>query len=144
MGRVGFVEGAGTSNSPREYSFVDNNLRGGAYSYRLKQIDRDGKFEYSKSVQVEIAMPRELTLSQNYPNPFNPSTVISYQLPVSSFVTLKVYDVLGREVATLVNEVKEAGNYSVQFDGSKFSSGIYFSRLEFNGKQLMKKLLMVK
>ncbi len=101
----------------------------------------------SKPMSVGDAQPQiaaSYELFQNFPNPFNPTTVISYQLPVSSFVTLKVYDVLGREVATLVNEVKEAGNYSVQFDGSKFSSGIYFSRLEFNGKQLMKKLLMVK
>jgi hypothetical protein len=133
--KVGFVDGAGTTNAPKEYSFSDNNLASGKYSYRLKQIDRDGKFEYSKSVEVAIGgtAPAAFGLSQNYPNPFNPTTVISYQLPVNSQVTLKVYDVLGNEVATLVNGEMKAGSYSVPFNTTgthSLPSGVYFYRLE--------------
>jgi hypothetical protein len=124
--KVGFVEGSGTSNAPKSYSFCDKNISSGKYSYRLKQIDRDGKFEYSKEVEVTAAgAPNAFALSQNYPNPFNPTTVISYQLSMNSNVTLKVYDMLGREVASLVNELKRAGTHSVSFDASKLSSGLY-------------------
>ena len=85
-----------------------------------------------------------LMLSQNYPNPFNPTTVISYQLPVSNHVSLKVYDVLGREVVTLVNEVKEAGNYEVKFDASKLSSGIYFYSIKSGEYRAVKKMSLIK
>ncbi len=87
---------------------------------------------------------KELSLSQNYPNPFNPSTVISWQLPVSSFVTLKVYDILGREAATLVNEEKPAGNYEVEFNGADLSTGIYFYQLQANDYIEIKKMILVK
>ncbi|MEW5798840.1 MAG: T9SS type A sorting domain-containing protein, partial [Bacteroidota bacterium] len=143
--KAGFVEGNGTTNAPKEYSFTDSKLNAGKYSYRLKQIDRDGKFEYSQSVEVTIAnVPKEFALEQNYPNPFNPSTMINYQLPMTNHVTLKVYDAIGREVATLVNEVKEAGSYTVQFDGTKLSSGIYFARLQSGEKSQVKKLMLMK
>ncbi len=89
-------------------------------------------------------LPNNFQLMQNYPNPFNPTTTISYQLSANSYTTLKVYDVVGREIATLVNEVKEVGTYSVQFDGSRLSSGMYFARLEWNGKQQLKKMVLVK
>jgi hypothetical protein len=89
-------------------------------------------------------VPTQFALQQNYPNPFNPTTTISYQLPVSSYVTLKVYDLLGREVATLVNEKKKAGNYSLQWDASGLSSGIYFYRLEANEKREIKKMVLMK
>ena len=149
-GRIGFVEGAGNSNSSRKYSFVDYNSRAGTYSYRLKQIDRDGKFEYSKTVQAEISLPHTLTLSQNYPNPFNPSTTIEFTLPDDGRVSLKVFDVLGKVVATLVDvELKADAVHRATFDASNVSSGIYFFRLEYsasggNAKQLMKKLLVMK
>lgn len=142
--KIGFVEGNGTTNSPKSYSFVDKSASG-KISYRLKQIDRDGKFEYSKTVEVtSSATPKEFALTQNYPNPFNPTTVISYQLPVSDYVSLKVFDMLGREVAVLVNEVKEAGTYTARFDGSTLSSGIYFAKLTSAGKTQMIKLLLMK
>jgi uncharacterized delta-60 repeat protein len=143
--KAGFVEGNGTTNGAKQYSFTDKNLSAGEYLYRLKQIDRDGKFTYSQAVEVSIAnTPKDFTLEQNYPNPFNPSTVIGYQLPVSSHITLKVYDAIGREVAALVNEVKEAGSYSVTFDASKLSSGIYFARLQSGDKVQLKKLILIK
>ncbi|MDP1676771.1 MAG: YCF48-related protein [Bacteroidota bacterium] len=144
-GKVGFVEGNGTTNAPKEYSFSDKNITAGKYSYRLKQIDRDGKFEYSSAVEVKVVgEANTYEVSQNYPNPFNPNTVISYQLPVTSAVTLTVFDAIGREVATLVSEVKEAGTYSATFDGSKLSSGIYFYTLRAGNFTATKKLTLMK
>ena len=142
--KIGFVEGNGTTNAPKSYSFVDKSASGKT-SYRLKQIDRDGKFEYSQTVEVTaLSAPKEFGLEQNYPNPFNPTTAISFQLSENGFTSLKVYDAIGREVATLVSEVKEAGYYSVQFDGAKLSSGIYFAKLTSSGKTQMRKLLLLK
>ncbi len=89
-------------------------------------------------------VPTKYYLSQNYPNPFNPSTLIKYQLPVSDNVTLKVYDVLGNEITTLVNEFKPAGSYSISFDASKLSSGIYFYRLQAGNYVETKKMLLLK
>jgi len=83
-------------------------------------------------------------LQQNYPNPFNPSTTINFAIPASGLTTLKVYDAIGREVATLVNEVKDAGYHSAVFNGEKLSSGIYFAKLQNNGKQVLKKMMLLK
>jgi len=137
--KVGFVSGAGSSNAPRNYSYTDNNLSPGRYTYRLKQVDNNGAFSYHGSVEVVIGLaPQAFALFQNYPNPFNPSTVISYQLAVNSQVTLKVYDVLGKEVATLVNGRQEGGSYTVPFNTNEgtlgLSSGVYFYRLEAHQK----------
>ncbi|MDP1678067.1 MAG: T9SS type A sorting domain-containing protein [Bacteroidota bacterium] len=142
--KIGFVEGNGTTNSPKAYSFVDQSAQGKT-AYRLKQIDRDGKFEYSQEIEVVISqIPQMFSLMQNYPNPFNPVTMINYQLPINSLATLKVYDALGREAATLVNETKEAGTYSAKFDGSKLSSGIYFYTLQAGNFIATKKLTLMK
>jgi hypothetical protein len=147
--KVGFVAGAGTSNSPRNYSYTDSKLTSGSYSYRLKQIDNNGAFRYGSTVEVAISSaPAAFALSQNYPNPFNPSTVISYQLAVNSQVTLKVYNMLGQEVATLVNGPQEAGVYTVSFNTSKgilgLSSGVYVYRLEAGTFISTKKLVLMK
>ena len=146
--KIGFVNGSGNSNSPKEYSFTDKNLNTGNYSYRLKQIDNDGKFEYSNSVFVEINnQPQEFALYQNYPNPFNPSTRIQYQVSSIAHVTLKVYDVLGNEISTLVNEEQPAGSYEVEFDASSgiqnLASGIYFYQLKAGGFNVSKKMLLL-
>jgi len=139
--KVGFVNGHGNSNSSKQYSFTDNlldlnlNLN---LNYRLKQIDIDGNFEYSDVVEVKVETPTQFKLAQNYPNPFNPETKIRYSIPLvethssaaAQNVFLKVYDVLGNEVATLVNEEKPAGVYEVNFDASKLSSGIYLYKLQ--------------
>jgi len=142
--KIGFVPGHGTTTETQHYSFTDNDVKPGKYQYKLKQIDYDGTFEYSQIVEVEIPFVNEFSLSQNYPNPFNPSTVISYRLPVIGFVTLKVYDILGREVATLVNEEKPAGEYEVEFDGSNLPSGVYLYRLTAGEFRDTKKLLLLK
>jgi len=143
--KAGFVVGNGTTNAPKEYSFTDINRFPGKYWYRLKQIDRDGTFENSRYIEVIVgSMPTVFALEQNYPNPFNPSTIINYQLPVQSFVTLRVYDAIGRVVATLVHEEKEAGYYTVQFNASMLSSGIYIAQIQSNAKQLLRKMLFLK
>jgi hypothetical protein len=141
---VGFVEGKGTSNAPSEYSYQDTKVGVGKYEYRLKQIDNSGAFKYTGSVEVEISAPKEYALHQNYPNPFNPVTKISYEIPVKSQVTLKVYDMLGREVAKLYEGEREAGRYEAEFNGMRFSSGVYFYKLEAGSYTAVKKLLLVK
>ncbi len=145
--KIGFVEGHGNSNSPNEYSFADDNPPSGEIQYRLKQIDTDGSYEYSDVVSVETRIPNDYELKQNFPNPFNPTTKIVYKLPVDGFVTMKVYNVLGREVASLVNENKEAGTHTIIFDvsntGGGLSSGIFF--LSLNSKNytgLIKMILL--
>ncbi len=125
---LGFVKGNGTTSDAQSYSFIDRTASGNV-SYRLKQIDFDGQFEILPIVEVDAGLPRNFELGQNYPNPFNPTTVISYQLPVPSEVSLKVYDLLGREVATLVNQRQEAGRYQALFNAARLSSGVYFYRL---------------
>ena len=89
-------------------------------------------------------IPAEYNLSQNYPNPFNPETIINYQLTMNNYVTIKVYDILGREVATLVNEEKPAGKYSLNFDASKLSSGIYFYRIKAGSFTQTRKMILLR
>ncbi|MBK7379858.1 MAG: T9SS type A sorting domain-containing protein [Ignavibacteriales bacterium] len=141
--KIGFVNGNGNSNSPKSYSFIDNNVSAGSYLYRLKQIDNDGQFEYSKTVEVSFIKPDAFALEQNYPNPFNPTTKIKYTIPSATLrwqshrhaqgdilVSLKVFDVLGNEVAALVNETQQPGTYEVKFNADKLSSGVYYYRLQ--------------
>jgi hypothetical protein len=144
--KIGFVNGHGNSNSRKNYSFEDKNPQAGKVEYRLKQIDTDGKFEYSAVVEVTVEAPADFSLNQNYPNPFNPTTIINYELPINSHVTLKVYDVLGKEVATLVNTTQKAGRYSMNFSTSQYgmSSGIYFYRLYAGNYTEMKKMVVLK
>ena len=143
---VGFVQGSGTSTSPREYSFLDRNLPPGRYAYRIKQIDLDGSFTYSLSTEVEIgAAPKLFTLSPNYPNPFNPSTNIEFTLPENGFVSLKVYNMLGQEVARLFEGEAIAGKiYQRSFEASSLPTGVYVSRLTFGNQNLMQKMILAK
>ncbi len=146
---IGFVEGHGTSNSPKEYSFTDENPPSGKIQYRLKQIDIDGNFEYSEIVEIQTIAPSKFELFQNYPNPFNPTTTINYAVPSvetrhALSLQLIVYDILGRKVATLVNKKQSPGNYSVQFDASKLGSGIYFYRLSAGDFIATKKMILIK
>lgn len=124
---IGFVNGNGNSTETKYYSFSDNSVPAGNYFYRLKQLDYSGSFEYSSEIQVTILeMLSDFALNQNYPNPFNPSTRISFSIPENTFVTLKVFDVLGNEVETLINRELSSGSYEIEFTSKKASSGIYF------------------
>jgi hypothetical protein len=142
--KVGFVQGSGTSTSPKEYSFIDENLRSGRYAYRIKQINLDGSFAYTDALEVAIGVPTEFSLSQNYPNPFNPTTTIEYDLPQEVKVDLIVYDNLGQEVKTLADAVQPAGYYKVVFDAKGLSSGMYYYRIRAGDFVKVKKLLFIK
>ena len=142
---IGFVAGNGNSNSIKQYSFTDKNLVGGTiFQYRLKQIDNDGTFEYSDVVTVTVGIPVLFALSQNYPNPFNPNTTIYYSVPGKALVIIDIYDVLGNEVATLINEEKREGRYEVMFNANGFSSGIYYYRMRANDFIDVKKMILLK
>jgi hypothetical protein len=141
---IGFVNGNGTTTETKSYFYKDENLSAGKYQYRLKQIDFDGTFEYSNTIEVEITPPAKFSLEQNYPNPFNPTTRISWQSPVSGWQPLKVFDVLGNEVAILVNEYKPAGKYEVEFNASKLSSGVYYYQLKTGEFSQTKKMTYLK
>ena len=142
--KIGFVNGSGNSNSPKDYSFSDKSVTSGKYSYRLKQIDTDGKYEYSKEVEVDMDLPKNYVLGQNYPNPFNPTTKINYTLPVESNVQLQIFTIAGELVKTLVNEKQSAGSYSIDFEASKFASGMYIYKLIANDFIQIKKMLLIK
>ena len=155
--KVGFVAGSGVENAGQNYTFTDTTTLPAVdtVSYRLKQIDNDGAYEYSKTVEVVInnstvtgidedGVPTEFGLSQNYPNPFNPTTTISYRVPESSNVTLKVYDMLGREVATLVNENKSAGYYTINLNASNLASGMYIYSMTAGEFVQTKKMVLLK
>ena len=150
--RIGFVPGNGTTTQPHTYIFSYEQNVSGSYLYRLKQIDFDGTFMFSQVVEVEVPVPEEIKLEQNYPNPFNPSTKIKFTIPSviatplerrkqSQFISLKVYDVLGNEIATLVDEEKPAGSYEVEFnihsdEGQNIPSGVYFYQLIIRGSEI--------
>jgi hypothetical protein len=141
---IGSVRGHGTTTSPNNYNYVDKLVDPGKYFYRLKQIDFGGKYEYSQTVEINWSPFTTYKLEQNFPNPFNPSTVISWQSPVSSWQTLKVYDVLGNEVASLVDEYRSAGNYEVEFKASNLASGIYFYQLKVGEFISVKKMVLIR
>ena len=141
---IGFVSGFGTTTEPKSYSYTDNDIKSGAYLYRLKQTDFDGSFQYSNIVEVDFNAPSEFALSQNYPNPFNPTTQIEYIIPSDGFVSLKVYNTLGQQVADLVDGFMKAGNHQVTFDGSKISSGVYYYRIDADNSILIKKMMLIK
>jgi len=145
---IGFVNGNGTTASNSNYLFVDSyrdNNYSGKVVYRLKQLDFNGEFTFSNEIEVDADFTaREFSLSQNYPNPFNPSTVINYSVPVKTGVVLKVFDNLGREVATLVDEVKEVGKYDIEFNASKLASGVYYYKLQAGNFVSTKKFVLMK
>ncbi len=143
--QVGFVRGNGTTTEAQSYTFVDRStFNAEKVYYRLKQVDFDGQFEYSPVVEVNVSLPTKFALMQNYPNPFNPTTNIAYELPTTAKVVLKVYDVLGREVVTLINQEQAAGRYVQPFNASALSSGMYFYRLQAGNFVETKKMMLVK
>ena len=152
--KIGFIQGFGTTIETKSYSFIEENITPGTYRYRLKQIDYDGTFTYSEEIEVEVDLtPKEFALYQNYPNPFNPTTKIKFEIPSvivsgekqSQLVTLKVYDVLGNEVTTLVDEDKQPGIYEVEFSAKGGSaSGIYLYQLKTGAFVQTKKMILAK
>jgi hypothetical protein len=141
---IGFVEGYGTTSEEKSYTYVDRTVTPGSYTYRLKQIDFNGQFEYSPEVELEVTPPAVFGLDQNYPNPFNPTTNIKFSLAEAGFVKLAVYNSLGEEVAVLVNNTIEAGFHNVNFDAANLPSGTYVYRLEAPGFIEAKKMLLMK
>jgi hypothetical protein len=142
--RIGFVAGNGNSNSPKHYSFTDDNpVNGSKFNYRLKQIDTDGNYEFSNVIDAEI-IPADYFLYQNYPNPFNPVTKITYQISKESKVVINVYDILGSEVVSLVNDIKEPGYYDVEFKSTNLPSGTYIYRMTAGDFVEVKKMILMK
>jgi photosystem II stability/assembly factor-like uncharacterized protein len=144
-----FIKGDGTTTEQKSYSYTDKGLKEGDYTYRLKQIDFDASFHYSNEVNVSVNQPAEFSLSQNYPNPFNPSTTINFSLAQKASVKLVVYDILGKEVRTLVNSNEAAGTYQVQWNGlnnngQSVSTGIYIYRITAGDFVQQKKLMFMK
>ena len=141
---VGFVPGFGTTTEPKSYTFNDQNLRAGKYKYRLKQIDFDGTFIYYDEVEVDINTPATFRLDQNYPNPFNPSTNIIYSIPAAGNVKLSVYNLVGEEVAVLVNGYSEVGQFNVTFDALNLPSGIYLYKLQSTNSVQTRKMTLLR
>ncbi len=142
---IGFVNGNGTTTEPQTYSYKDENLSAGKYQYRLKQIDFDGTFEYSKTIEVEINSPTKFSLEQNFPNPFNPNTNIQYAISSKQFVSLKVFNTLGQEVEKLVNEYQEAGTHSkLYIVNSTLPSGVYLYQLKAGEFVHTRKMILLK
>jgi hypothetical protein len=144
--RIGFIEGKGTTTEKQEYTFIDAGVSGkGKFYYRLKQIDHDGTETYFDAIEVDYAaIPRVFSLSQNYPNPFNPMTTIEFGIPKESKVSLKIYDALGSEVETIVNEKMEPGYYKYQWNASRLASGVYFYRITAGNFVSTKKLILLR
>jgi len=147
--KIGFVAGSGNSNSPKEYSFADNPSGGTSFSYRLKQIDVGGSFQYYDPVTVNLSLSSKPKLLQNSPNPFNPSTTIKFYTPTTSDVTIKIYDMLGREVTTLINQQTTAGYHIIYWNGKdsrgeNVASGVYLYRLTAGGFSETKKMNLLK
>ena len=144
--KLDFIQGHGTTLSAQAYSYIDKSVGFGKYLYQLKQIDLDGTSKTYPEMEVLVGVePDKFFLAQNYPNPFNPSTVIEFVVPTSGFATMKVYNVLGQEVATLFEGKAEGGKInSAQFNASNLPSGLYFYALRSAGKSDTKRMLLVK
>lgn len=142
---IGFIDGKGTATETNYYKFADVNPGNNENHYRLKQVDFNGTFTYSKIITVYFKnTPLAFTLYQNYPNPFNPSTIIKFDLPKSSLVSLTIYDILGRKMKTIVDERKDAGSYLINVDLSDLSSGVYFYHLHTDNFNATKKMLLLR
>jgi hypothetical protein len=143
--KIGFVNGNGTTTEIHKYSFSDKDVPSGTYNYRIKQIDYDGTFEYFELEQlISITPPDKFTLLQNYPNPFNPSTTIKFVIHKKSNVTITIFNSIGEDVLTLVNEEKVAGSYEVNFNAAGFTSGIYYYKLQTDDFVQTKKMILMK
>jgi hypothetical protein len=140
---IGYVAGSGTTTESRCYTFTDNKLVSGTYTYRLKQVDFGGTFKYSDIIEVEVA-PSIFSLKQNYPNPFNVTTIIRFSIPKETQVNLSLYNILGEQVKELKNEFMKPGYFEVEFDASTVASGVYFYQLKAGDFVQTKKMILLK
>ncbi len=146
---LAFVKGKGSTTAQTNYTYLDKSVLYGKYFYRLKQVDFDGSITYSKIIDVDLGLPKEYSLEQNYPNPFNPSTTIRFALPVTSNVSIKLYNALGQEVTNILNATLEAGVHETIFNAVRLSSGVYFYMINargFNGSTFTstKRMILIK
>ncbi len=143
---LGFIERHGTSSISHSYSYIDRDVQPGTYSYRLKQVDRSGSYKYSEEIELAVGLVSDdYSLSQNYPNPFNPSTTFTFALREKQFAAVKVFNLIGQEVASLFEGVVEPNQLqTIKFDGSTLPSGVYFYSLRTNNRYEVKKLLLSK
>lgn len=132
--RISFIPGNGTSTTTQNYSYVDKNVGAGNFSYRLRQLDYDGTYAYSSTVEVDLSSPAQFALAQNFPNPFNPATTISFNLAVDSKVSIKIFNALGQEVRVLTSTQYAAGTHNLNFNASGLTSGIYYYTIEASGQ----------
>ena len=143
--KIGEIKGNGTKTSTSAYEFYDKNLQVGDYVYKLKQIDYNNNFEwFDLSAIVHINVSNKSNIEQNYPNPFNSSTKINYTVYKNSFIKIKIFDILGKEIKTLLNEYKQSGYYSIEFDALNFPSGIYYYSFETDNIKIIKKMILIK
>jgi hypothetical protein len=143
--KIGFVAGHGTSNVANSYTYADAKVAAGTYAYRVAQVDNDGTVKTYNESEVTVGAAAKVLTLGNYPNPFNPTTTFEFSVPNDGMTTVKIYNVLGQEVLTAFSGEVKAGTYQhATFDGSKFSSGVYFYAIENNGQHMVKKMLMMK
>jgi photosystem II stability/assembly factor-like uncharacterized protein len=142
--KVGFVEGKGTTTEEQNYSFSDKKVPEGSYTYRLKQIDLNGAVNYSEEVNIEVKAVYTYYLDQNYPNPFNPTTTIKFGLKKKSNVRIDIFSSIGENVKTILNEERDPGNYTINFNAGDMPSGVYLYRITSETFSSVKKMMLVK
>ncbi len=142
--KISFVEGSGTTTEITDYNYRDKITNPGNYIYRLKQIDFDGTVSYSDEIEIDVSSPQEFSLYQNYPNPFNPTTTIKFALPVDSKVKINIYNTVGQLVETLIDSEIESGYHEVNFDASRYSSGVYLYQLRADDFVSVMKMILLK
>ncbi len=141
---IGFVEGHGTTSEKYDYKFNDNEVQPGESTYRIRQVDFDGAFEYSDEVTISIEKPEGFELSQNYPNPFNPTTKIQFSIPVDNHVKLTLYNLLGERVKDIIDNDYKAGTHEINLNASGLSSGVYLYKIETGNFVSIKKMMVMK
>jgi len=142
--KLGFIKGIGSTTEKQNYIYNDEGVENDKYYYRLKQIDLDGSYSYSNIIEVTISGPTEFLLAQNYPNPFNPETQIRVEVPMTTYVNLSVYNLIGEKVKTILDETLEQGVYLRSFIGYNLPSGIYLYRLTSGNTNITKKMTLIK
>ncbi len=146
---ISFVQGHGSTTVPKHYRYIDQHVAAGQYFYRLKQIDFDGTFEFSDTLEVNVGVNRQFSLSQNHPNPFNSATTISFHLPEAGEVELIVYNISGQEVIHLVDGYLASGSHKVEWDGKNsegqaVSTGIYYYKLNTPTASQLRRMVLVR